>query len=188
MEMHAGMGYGPVTLEFEGVESVTEITGEWLRTRGTAEAPICPVFAYAPNAGHEVDEYNAHRVTELLGEHTETFTEHNPFTPLRMIGVDVFEADQATLDRAAEFIRELIEWGPLPDTAEFQAFELDVLNTRVHEALADYGLPVTDENAQKVMHYLLENDPPYFDSGGMVITGMDEAISLISDSEITEGE
>lgn len=163
IEVATGVGYGPVSLTYD-IERMTAFDLAALAEKTGGELPV---FAYAKNAGHELDSHNAAEVEELCDGYWTT--DQNPFTPVMVyIGTDV--------PAACEVIIQLWNY-PILDEMSWAEEE--------YRAAEDMAREVADHNNisfDKLWDAIMDDPEPYFtDSGGVNLTlSLDNIVSRLS--------
>lgn len=190
VEVNFGVGYGPVSLNYEDVETVDGFTLDWLVAKFAAlpedNDEWFPFFAYCRNAGHIVDDYEANRIWGKFDDmyvryHTVsnwaspiTFIEIAPDAPVRQL--------QIALDTIIEFADE---------SADDAREESQAWKDFVYDEIADLVEREVDYDEERWMNWytdwLFENGEYVIDGGGLSFD-LDKAREALKDETLRREE
>ena len=113
VEVNFGVGYGPVSLNYEDVETVDGFTLDWLVAKFAAlpedNDEWFPFFAYCRNAGHIVDDYEANRIWGKFDDmYVRYHTVSNWASPITFLEVSP-DAPAGELQKALDTIIEFAD-------------------------------------------------------------------------------
>ena len=160
-----GAGYGPVTLTFDS------LTLDGLRHAADPDGDVA-VFAYAPNAGHELDAWHEEKLCEHLGEHVSWGRHRNFLTPLRMAYVPADDTEGLTL--ALEFLQHLEDY-PIWDDDGWAMREYECAYGIAAEAAQREDL-----DPETVWARIMDEPEPYFtDNCGVTVPSLEDVLSSL---------
>lgn len=195
VEVNFGVGYGPVSLNYEDVDSVEGFTIDWLVAKFAALPIDCeewfPFYAYCGNAGHIIDYYNvAHvwaRFDPMYVRHHTIPNWASPITFLEIATDAPVEQLQIALDVIREFAsgeadenREMdAAWRTLVDSG----IRRDLLEELERRDIVTYETPddIADGWVEWMLEWLYDYEPPYCDGGGLVVN-VEGAIQALENS------
>lgn len=164
-----GAGYGPITMAFP-TDGDGEITAESLALRADDDGEV-RVFAYAPNAGNELDDWHV-VVYERECPGITWELEFNPITPIRYGVLSV--TDTKCLESAAELLCASVDY-PILDEDGWSTYESE----RAYEWVA-VECESAGVDTDRVWELVSECPEPYYtDNGGVQVPELDDIIGSV---------
>ena len=186
VEVNFGVGYGPVSLNYEDVETVDGFTLDWLVAKFAAlpedNDEWFPFFAYCRNAGHIVDDYEATRVwAKFDGNYIRYHTVPNWASPITFIEVSP-DAPAGELQKALDTIIEFAD-----GSADYAREESLAWQDFVYDEIADLVEREVDYDEERwtewYTDWLFENGEYVIDGGGLSFDLDNARAALEAESE-----
>lgn len=190
VEVNFGVGYGPVSLDYEDLETVDGFTLDWLVAK-FAELPEdndewFPFFAYCRNAGHIIDDYEVNRIwARFDGSYIRYHTVPNWASPITFLEITP-DAPVVELQKALDTIIEFA-YGQADDAREVDQAWRDF----VYDEIADLVEREVDYDEEHWMgwytDWLFENGEYVIDGGGLSFD-LDKAREALKDETLRREE
>lgn len=190
VEVNFGVGYGPVSLNYEDVETVEGFTLDWLVAKFAALPEDCdewfPFFAYCRNAGHIIDDYEADRVwAKFDGSYIRYHTVPNWASPITFIEITpsapVVELQKA-LDTIIEFATGEVDDGR-EESPDWTAY--------LYDEIVDYIERAVDYDEERWMDWYVDwvvDTQAYVIDGGGLYINMDKVREALEDETLRREE
>ena len=194
VEVNFGVGYGPVSLNYEDVETVDGFTLDWLVGKFAVlpedSDEWFPFFAYCRNAGHIIDDYEANRIwakfdgtymSKYDGSYIRYHTVANWASPITFLEVSP-DAPAGELQKALDTIIEFAD-----GSADYAREESLAWRDFVYDEIADLVEREVDYDEERwtewYTDWLFENNAYVIDGGGLSFDLDNARAALEAESE-----
>lgn len=190
VEVNFGVGYGPVSLNYEDVETVDGFTLDWLVAKFAAlpedNDEWFPFFAYCRNAGHIVDDYEANRIWGKFDDmYVRYHTVPNWASPITFLEIAP-DAPAGELQKALDTIIEFAD-----GSADYAREESLAWQNFVYDEIVDYIKREVDYDEQGAIgwcaYWVFDSSAYVIDGGGLYID-MDKVREALKDETLIRAE